>query len=108
MNKRLREAIEGVGAKITAFNYDRLYLGGGDDGLHPIKKPPRMLKSLATREGLLRPIKLWRDVDANGRERLWQETGVTDTVQAPADAERPTPDKPGRKKRIPAPAWRNA
>ncbi len=59
-NKRLREAIEDL--KI-AFNYDRLYLGGGDSKFIRFE-PPEGVKIVSNEEGLLGGIKLWQDVDA--------------------------------------------
>ena len=59
-NKRLREAIEDLK---VAFNYDRLYLGGGDTKFIRFE-PPEGVKIVSNEEGLLGGIKLWRDVDA--------------------------------------------
>jgi len=59
-NKRLREAIEDL--KI-AFNYDRLYLGGGDSKFIRFE-PPEGVKIVSNIEGLLGGIKLWQDVEA--------------------------------------------
>jgi polyphosphate glucokinase len=59
-NKRLREAIEDL--KI-AFNYDRLYLGGGNTKFIRFE-PPEGVKIVSNEEGLLGGIKLWQDVDA--------------------------------------------
>ena len=60
-NKRLREAIDDL--KI-AFNYDRLYLGGGDSKFIRFE-PPENVKVVGNEEGLLGGIKLWQDVNAN-------------------------------------------
>jgi polyphosphate glucokinase len=59
-NKRLREAIEDLK---LAFNYDRLYLGGGDTKFIRFE-PPEGVKIVSNEEGLLGGIKLWQDVDA--------------------------------------------
>jgi polyphosphate glucokinase len=59
-NKRLREAIEDLK---TAFNYDRLYLGGGDSKFIRFE-PPEGVKVISNEEGLLGGIKLWGDADA--------------------------------------------
>jgi polyphosphate glucokinase len=61
-NKRLREAIEDL--KI-AFNYDRLFLGGGDSKFIRFE-PPASVKIISNEEGLLGGIKLWQEVDAKG------------------------------------------
>jgi polyphosphate glucokinase len=60
-NKTLREAIDDL--KI-AFNYDRLYLGGGDSKFIRFE-PPENVKVVGNEEGLLGGIKLWQDVNAN-------------------------------------------
>jgi polyphosphate glucokinase len=59
-NKRLREAIEDLK---VAFNYDRLYLGGGDAKFIRFE-PPEDVKIVSNVEGLLGGIKLWQDEDA--------------------------------------------
>jgi len=59
-NKRLREAIEDL--KI-AFNYDRLYIGGGDTKFIRFE-PPEGVKIISNEDGLLGGIKLWQSVDA--------------------------------------------
>ncbi len=59
-NKRLREAIEDL--KIT-FNYDQLYIGGGDSKFIRFE-PPENVKIVSNVEGLLGGIKLWQDLDA--------------------------------------------
>jgi polyphosphate glucokinase len=56
-NKRLREAIEDLK---VAFNYDRLYLGGGDAKFIRFE-PPEGVKIVSNLEGLLGGIKLWQD-----------------------------------------------
>ncbi len=55
-NKRLGEAIEDLK---NTFNYDRLYIGGGNSKFIGLKLPPdaRMVSNL---EGLLGGIALWR------------------------------------------------
>ncbi len=59
-NKRLREAIEDLQ---IAFNYDRLFIGGGDSKFIRFE-PPEGVKIVGNEEGLLGGIKLWQDVDA--------------------------------------------
>jgi len=59
-NKRLREAIEDLK---VAFNYDRLYLGGGDSKFIRFE-PPEDVKLVSNMEGLLGGIKLWQEVGA--------------------------------------------
>lgn len=59
-NKRLREAIEDL--KI-AFNYDRLYLGGGNTKSIRFE-PPEGVKIISNEEGLLGGIKLWQEASA--------------------------------------------
>jgi len=55
-NKHLREAIDEM-AKM--FNYDRLYLGGGNAAAINFKLPPNV-KVVSNTEGLLGGIKLWQ------------------------------------------------
>jgi polyphosphate glucokinase len=59
-NKRLRDAIEDL--KI-AFNYDKLYIGGGNSRYIRFE-PPENVKIVSNEEGLLGGIKLWQDNDA--------------------------------------------
>jgi polyphosphate glucokinase len=59
-NKRLREAIEDLN---TTFNYDRLYIGGGDAKFIRFE-PPERVKIVSNEEGLLGGIKLWQGIDA--------------------------------------------
>src|SRR5512146_2877158 len=59
-NKRLREAIEDLK---VAFNYDRLYLGGGNTKFIRFE-PPESVKIVSNEEGLLGGIKLWQDEGA--------------------------------------------
>ena len=54
-NKHLAEAIDEFA---RAFNYDRLYIGGGNTKFIKIKLPPNA-KIVANEEGLLGGIKLW-------------------------------------------------
>ncbi|HVA39303.1 MAG TPA: ROK family protein [Candidatus Binataceae bacterium] len=85
-NKRLREAIEDL--KI-AFNYDRLYLGGGDSKFIRFE-PPGGVKIVSNSGGLLGGIKLWQDVEGK---------------RAPgAGVEGPRRGKPRRKRRVVAQA----
>jgi len=59
-NKRLREAIEDLQA---AFNYDRLYIGGGNTKYIRFE-PPEHVKIVSNEEGLLGGLKLWQDANA--------------------------------------------
>jgi polyphosphate glucokinase len=59
-NKRLREAIDDL--KI-AFNYDRLYLGGGNTKFIRFE-PLEGVKIVSNEEGLLGGIKLWQNEEA--------------------------------------------
>lgn len=59
-NKRVREAIEDL--KI-AFNYDQLYIGGGDSKFIRFE-PPAGVKIISNEDGLLGGIKLWQDANA--------------------------------------------
>jgi polyphosphate glucokinase len=61
----VREAIEDL--KI-AFNYDQLYIGGGDSKFIRFE-PPAGVKIISNVEGLLGGIKLWQDVDAQPAAR---------------------------------------
>jgi polyphosphate glucokinase len=64
-NKRLREAIEDLK---TTFNFDWLYIGGGDNKFIRFE-PPGNVKIVSNVEGLLGGIKLWQDVDARTASR---------------------------------------
>ena len=64
-NKRLREAIEDLK---TAFNYDRLYIGGGDAKFIRFE-PPEGVKIVSNEEGLLGGIKLWQGTSRRSRPR---------------------------------------
>jgi len=64
-NKRVREAIEDL--KI-AFNYDQLYIGGGDSKFIRFE-PPAGVKIISNLEGLLGGIKLWQDINAQPASR---------------------------------------
>ncbi|MGD0673700.1 MAG: ROK family protein [Candidatus Binatus sp.] len=55
-NKHLREAIDEMA---KTFNYDRLYLGGGNAATINFKLPPNV-KVVSNTEGLLGGIKLWQ------------------------------------------------
>jgi polyphosphate glucokinase len=59
-NKRLREAIEDLK---VAFNYDLLYIGGGNTKYIRFE-PPENVKIVSNEEGLLGGIKLWQGADA--------------------------------------------
>ena len=65
-NKRLREAVEDLK---VAFNYDRLFIGGGASKFIRFELPEGV-KSVSNEEGLLGGIKLWQDVDAKGVARV--------------------------------------
>jgi polyphosphate glucokinase len=56
-NKLLREAIADLK---RAFNYDRLYIGGGNSKFVSLKLPPNV-KIVSNAQGLLGGIALWRD-----------------------------------------------
>ena len=60
-NKRLREAIEDLQA---AFNYDRLYIGGGNTKYIRFE-PPEHVKVVSNEEGLLGGLKLWQGAEAS-------------------------------------------
>jgi len=75
-NKRLREAIEDL--KI-AFNYDRLYLGGGDSKFIRFE-PPEGVKIISNEDGLLGGIKLWGDVGAKAAAKAAVRAGVKKTA----------------------------
>ena len=83
-NKRLREAIEDLK---TAFNYDRLYIGGGDAKFIRFE-PPEGVKIVSNEEGLLGGIKLWQGIEAK--------------PAAGAGVEKPRRIKRRRKQRVPA------
>lgn len=85
-NKRLREAIEDLK---NAFNYDRLYIGGGDTKFIRFE-PPEGVKIVSNVEGLLGGIKLWQEVDAK--------------PASGAGAKTPRPVKRRRKRGVPAQA----
>jgi polyphosphate glucokinase len=55
-NKRLRKAIESLSA---LFNYDRLYIGGGNARKIAFELPPRV-QVVSNVEGLLGGVVLWR------------------------------------------------
>lgn len=56
-NKHLREAIDELA---KTFNYDRLYIGGGNAATIDFKLPPNV-KTVSNTDGLLGGIKLWQD-----------------------------------------------
>jgi len=56
-NKHLREAIDELA---KTFNYDRLYIGGGNAATINFKLPPNV-KVISNTDGLLGGIKLWQD-----------------------------------------------
>lgn len=57
-NRRLREAIEDLK---QAFNYDRLFIGGGNSRYIRFE-PPADVKIIGNEEGLLGGIRLWDEV----------------------------------------------
>src|SRR5260370_686928 len=56
-NKHLREAIDELA---RTFNFDRLYIGGGNAAEIDFKLPPNV-KIISNTDGLLSGIKLWQD-----------------------------------------------
>ncbi len=56
-NKHLREAIDELA---RTFNFDRLYIGGGNAAEIDFKLPPNV-KIISNTDGLLGGIKLWQD-----------------------------------------------
>jgi polyphosphate glucokinase len=56
-NKVLREAIDELA---RAFNFDRLYIGGGNAAAIDFKLPPNV-KIVSNTDGLLGGIKLWQN-----------------------------------------------
>jgi polyphosphate glucokinase len=56
-NKHLREAIDELA---KTFNYDRLYIGGGNAAAINFELPPNV-KAVSNTDGLLGGIKLWQD-----------------------------------------------
>ena len=56
-NRQLREAIDELA---KTFNYDRLYIGGGNAATINFKLPPNV-KVVSNTDGLLGGIKLWQD-----------------------------------------------
>lgn len=62
-NKHLREAIDELA---KTFNYDRLYIGGGNAATIKFKLPANV-KVVSNTEGLLGGIKLWQDQDSKDK-----------------------------------------
>jgi len=62
-NQHLREAIDELG---KTFNFDRLYIGGGNASYIDFKLPPKV-KVVSNTEGLLGGIKLWQDQPSRKR-----------------------------------------
>ena len=58
-NKRLQEAIEQTAA---TFNWDHLYLGGGNTKLVTLRTRPNV-SIVSNLDGLLGGVALWRDED---------------------------------------------
>jgi len=56
-NKMLREAIDDLA---RAFNYDRLYIGGGSAARISFKLPPNVF-AISNEDGILGGIKLWNE-----------------------------------------------
>ena len=77
-NKLLREAIEELR---STFNYDRLYVGGGNSRLVNFKLPPDV-KIISNEDGLLGGIALWREAKSPAESR----TSGKQTASAPAVA----------------------
>ena len=59
-NKHLREAVDELA---KTFDYDRLYIGGGNAATINFKLPPNV-KVVSNTDGLLGGIKLWQDQGA--------------------------------------------
>jgi len=78
-NKLLREAIDELR---STFNYDRLYLGGGNSRLVNFKLPADV-KIISNEDGLLGGIALWREAKAPAESRTSGKT----TASAPAVAQ---------------------
>ncbi len=72
-NRYLREAIDDLA---RAFNYDRMYIGGGN--ARQIKfKLPRNVQVVSNVEGLLGGIKLWTNEGAGSRESSAEAGGAS-------------------------------
>jgi len=93
-NKLLREAIDDLA---ITFNYDRLYIGGGN-ARHIKFELPKGVKIVSNEEGLLGGIKLWEERPAGARQT--PPNAVTPilgrrrrTVRAVEPANRPAPEE---------------
>ena len=76
-NRKLGQAI---GELAQTFNYDRLYIGGGDAKYIKIKLPPNV-KIVSNLEGLLGGIKLWDQSD-EGPDKPDEKPGKIRAVPA--------------------------
>ncbi len=74
-NKHLREAIDELA---KTFNYDRLYIGGGNAAAINFELPPNV-KAVSNTDGLLGGIKLWQDEAA-----AKNDVGSIDLLRSPA------------------------
>jgi polyphosphate glucokinase len=87
-NKLLREAIDDLK---NAFNYDRLYLGGGDSAFIKLKLPPSV-KIVSNMEGLLGAIALWREEEPKTRVRRRRAKKAIAKVASKADSSQAPPE----------------
>jgi polyphosphate glucokinase len=78
-NKLLREAIEELQ---NTFNYDRLYIGGGNSRLVNFKLPANV-KLISNEDGLLGGIALWREAKPSMASRM---PAKSKAASAPAPA----------------------
>ena len=103
-NKMLREAITDLA---NTFNFDRLYIGGGDAAHISFKLPPNV-STVTNEDGLLGGIKLWTDDAARKPATRYSkrkskpktkskrsapkapETSQTEISQSPVSEESPT------------------
>ena len=67
-NKLLAEALDDLA---STFQYDRLYIGGGNARQIKFKLPPNV-KTASNTEGLLGGIKLWGEEESRRRQRPGQ------------------------------------
>jgi polyphosphate glucokinase len=92
-NKLLREAIDDLK---RAFNYDRLYIGGGDAKHINFKLPPEV-EVVSNEDGLLGGIALWREeptrgVTTPGTQRKDTRTVSSDGASAQGKKEPTAPE----------------
>jgi polyphosphate glucokinase len=72
-NKLLREALDDLA---TTFNYDRLYIGGGN-ARHIKCELPKNVKLISNLQGLLGGIKLWEVDQAPGSHSAKQDVTIS-------------------------------